>query len=113
MRMLQGPDLKLQLFLQSMGEVFSSLMAAVGAADKVLELIRRQPQIVPVANLKPDQFVGTLALEHIVFSYPARPDSTVLSDLSFTMKPGEVRNLVRRERVCQFIFATSVHAVRI
>lgn len=76
--------------MQSMGEVFSSLMQAVGAADKVLELIRRQPQILPIASLKADQFVGNLTLDHITFAYPARPDSIVLSDLCFSIKPGEV-----------------------
>ena len=81
-----------------MGEVFSSLMQAVGAADKVLELIRRQPQILPIANLKADQFVGNLTLDHITFVYPARPDSIVLSDLCFSIRPGEVR---RREMICQ------------
>jgi ATP-binding cassette, subfamily B (MDR/TAP), member 9 len=29
---------------QSLGDVFSSLSAAVGAADKVIELMNRQPQ---------------------------------------------------------------------
>lgn len=76
-----------------MGEVFSSLMAAVGAADKVLELIRRQPKILPSSTFKPDRFSGNLALEHIEFAYPARPDSIVLSDLSFSIRPGEVCRL--------------------
>jgi len=73
-----------------MGDVFSSLMAAVGAADMVLELISRQPAILPTANLKPPSFAGNLTLDAVMFSYPARPESVVLNNLSFTVKPGEV-----------------------
>ncbi len=72
-----------------MGDVFSSLMAAVGAADMVLELIKRQPGITPTANLKPPSLAGNLTLDAVSFSYPARPDSPVLSSLSFSVKPGE------------------------
>lgn len=73
-----------------MGDVFSSLIAAVGAADKVVELIKRQPRILPLANLRAPHFVGQLSLENVTFSYPARPDSIVLRDLSFSVSPGQV-----------------------
>ena len=76
--------------VQSMGDVFSSLMAAVGAAEKVLELIQKQPTIVPVANLRPAYFAGNLALDDVSFAYPARPNSLVLRGLSFSVRPGEV-----------------------
>lgn len=82
--------IKMDSSAQSMGEVFSSLTAALGAADKVLELIMREPQILPATHYKPGSFSGNLALERVNFSYPARPDSTVLTDLSFSITPGEV-----------------------
>ena len=56
--------------LQSLGDVFSSLSAAVGAADKVVEMIKRVAQI-PAAWLavRPATFVGgwscrTLVVPH-------------------------------------------------
>ena len=76
--------------VQSMGDVFSSLMAAIGAAEKVLELIQRQPAIVPVANLRPSYFAGNLAIDDVSFAYPARPNALVLRGLSFSVRPGEV-----------------------
>lgn len=76
--------------LQSVGDVFSSFMMAVGAAEKVLQLIRRQPGIVPIADLKPQTFSGALSLENVKFAYPLRPSTPVLNSLSFTIKPGEV-----------------------
>ena len=55
--------------LQSMGDVFSSLMAAVGAADKVVELIRRQPKVgspchPPSSNSFQMPMGGVLCLPH-------------------------------------------------
>ena len=76
-----------------MAEVFSSLMMAVGAAEKVLQLIKRQPGIVPMADLKPPTFTGTVIVDGVKFAYPLRPNNPVLDNLSFTIKPGEVSNL--------------------
>jgi len=60
-----------------MGDVFSALTAAVGAADKVLELIHRKPDIPPEGDLVPAHFEGRIELRNVHFSYPARPSSQV------------------------------------
>ncbi|KAF5832896.1 hypothetical protein DUNSADRAFT_11046 [Dunaliella salina] len=79
---------------QMMGDVFSALTAAVGAADKVLELIHRKPDIPPEGTLVPASFEGRIDLRDVHFSYPARPDSLVLKGLSMSVAPGEVVALV-------------------
>uniref|UniRef100_A0A6S8M2Q5 ATP-binding cassette transporter n=1 Tax=Dunaliella tertiolecta TaxID=3047 RepID=A0A6S8M2Q5_DUNTE len=79
---------------QMMGDVFSALTAAVGAADKVLELIHRKPDIPPEGELVPANFEGRIDLKDVHFSYPARPDSLVLKGLSMSVAPGEVVALV-------------------
>ena len=79
--------------LQMVGDVFSALTAAVGAADKVVELIQRKPAVPPQGALQPADFVGKVELDRVAFSYPARPDVPVLNGLTLSINPGEVRAL--------------------
>ena len=75
--------------LQALGDVFSAFAAALGAADKVIELIQRLPQMPDPGGLKPGSFSGHLELKDVEFSYPSRPDTRVLSGVSLSVKPGE------------------------
>ncbi|KAG7669825.1 hypothetical protein Ndes2437B_g06013 [Nannochloris sp. 'desiccata'] len=79
---------------QSLGDVFSALSAAVGAADKVVELMHRRPEIPPAGKLTPPQFFGRVELCDVHFAYPSRPLATVLSRFSLSVEPGEVVALV-------------------
>ena len=73
-----------------LGDVFSSLTAAVGAADKVVELMQQHPGVPPHGALQPADFAGRVELEGVTFSYPARPEVPVLNGLSLKVNPGEV-----------------------
>eukprot|EP00890_Picochlorum_soloecismus_P002479 jgi/Picsp_1/3231/NSC_06071-R1_atp-binding cassette sub-family b member 9 len=79
---------------QALGDVFSALSAALGAADKVVELINKKPAFEETGLEEPDTFVGQLELRDVSFSYPARPSSMVLSNFNLTVQPGEVVALV-------------------
>lgn len=79
-----------KLVLQMVGDVFSSLTAAVGAADKVVELMQQRPAIPAHGALQPADFAGRLELDSVAFSYPARPEVPVLNGLSLKVNPGEV-----------------------
>lgn len=79
---------------QALGDVFSALSAAVGAADKVIELMHRRPAIPAPGTLAPPAFTGRIELRNVNFSYPSRPETTVLSNFSLTVEPGEVVALV-------------------
>ena len=79
----------------AMGSVFSSLMQAVGAAEKVFELIDREPKIDHKSGKhSPEMLDGVVEFKNVWFSYPTRPDTTVLQGISFTAQPGEVVALV-------------------
>jgi ATP-binding cassette subfamily B (MDR/TAP) protein 9 len=75
---------------QYMGDVFSALTAAVGAADKVIELLKRKPAVPPRGGYVPASGVleGRVELVDVVFTYPARPAVRVLNGLSLTIHPG-------------------------
>ena len=80
----------------SMGSIFSSLTSAVGAADKVFELMHREPKIKQENSNKPnpERCVGEVALRGVRMSYPARPTRQVLNGLDLVVKAGSVVALV-------------------
>ena len=76
---------------QSLGDVFSAFAAALGAADKVVEMIQREPQLPGAGALQPEAFAGRLELRDVSFSYPTRPGTRVLNSISLKVNPGQVR----------------------
>ncbi|XP_045173941.2 ABC-type oligopeptide transporter ABCB9-like isoform X2 [Mercenaria mercenaria] len=80
--------------VDSMGYVYTGLMQAAGASEKVFEYIDRKPQINHQGNLAPDDIQGHIEFKDVCFSYPSRPDVPVLKNISFTVNPGEVIALV-------------------
>ena len=54
-------------------------MQALGAAEKVFEWINRKPVIsTDDGHAKPDILKGHISFKNVTFSYPMRPDQTVL-----------------------------------
>mmetsp|Transcript_28043 Transcript_28043/g.46405 ORF Transcript_28043/g.46405 Transcript_28043/m.46405 type:complete len:924 (+) Transcript_28043:169-2940(+) len=97
----------------SIGYIFSSLTQAVGAADKVFELMNRKPKLrLPSSNsgsddnncskiersrttgLEPNVCRGEITLQDVVMYYPARPKKRVLNELSLSVPPGKIVALV-------------------
>ena len=76
------------------GDVYTGLMEAVGAARNVFVYIDRKPGIIS-GNFKPGSHVtGDINFKNVSFSYPSRPDVCVLKNVTFHAKPGEVFALV-------------------
>jgi ATP-binding cassette subfamily B (MDR/TAP) protein 9 len=120
--MTSGQLVSFLLYLQSLsdafasiGWVFSSLTQAVGAADKVFELMNRKPRIKTPSpdesqtpppyegilgiealktrrqrtiGLHPESARGEIVLENVNMSYPARPQRQILNGLSLKIEPG-------------------------
>lgn len=75
---------------------YAELMQALGASERVFEVIGRG---VPAATRgEPKQMqsrrVGELAFEGVSFAYPSRPESPVLRELSFSLPKGKTVALV-------------------
>ncbi|GAX81286.1 hypothetical protein CEUSTIGMA_g8718.t1 [Chlamydomonas eustigma] len=79
---------------QAMADVYSALTAAVGAADKVMELIKRKPEVSQGGSLIPSSLTGRIEFQNVVFNYPSRPEAPVIQGLSLIVNPGEVVALV-------------------
>ncbi|SPO40198.1 probable Leptomycin B resistance protein pmd1 [Pseudozyma flocculosa] len=73
-----------------------ALSYAFGAGAKVFETIDRVPAIdsADPSGLKPDSCHGELTFTGIEFSYPARPDVTILDNFNLTVPAGKVTALV-------------------
>ncbi len=69
-------------------------MRAVGAAERVFELLDRKPKLNITGGVTLPQLNGTIALSHVTFRYPSRPKTAVLKDVSFVLSPGQVLALV-------------------
>jgi len=62
-----------------MSDVFTGLMQAIGASEKVFEYIDRKPEIpLDSGTLAPDRLCGRIEFRNVRFSYPGRPDTVVL-----------------------------------
>lgn len=79
-----------------LSEVGAELAQATGAAERLAELLDEKATIKtpenPLALPEPPQ--GNVVFDHVRFAYPVRPDTTVLADLSFTVKAGETVAIV-------------------
>eukprot|EP00735_Rhodelphis_limneticus_P010375 TRINITY_DN3110_c0_g1::TRINITY_DN3110_c0_g1_i1::g.3523::m.3523 TRINITY_DN3110_c0_g1::TRINITY_DN3110_c0_g1_i1::g.3523 ORF type:complete len:736 (+),score=195.13,sp/Q9NP78/ABCB9_HUMAN/41.68/0.0,ABC_membrane/PF00664.18/3.5e-57,ABC_tran/PF00005.22/2.4e-29,SMC_N/PF02463.14/1.5e-08,ABC_ATPase/PF09818.4/1.8e+03,ABC_ATPase/PF09818.4/0.0006,AAA_21/PF13304.1/30,AAA_21/PF13304.1/0.37,SbcCD_C/PF13558.1/0.07,DUF258/PF03193.11/0.021,AAA_16/PF13191.1/0.048,Zeta_toxin/PF06414.7/3e+03,Zeta_toxin/PF06414.7/0.22,Z len=78
----------------TLGNIFTSLMQAVGAADKVFLLLERKPKMSAPGMFKPQYFRGGLELRNVTFAYPTRQTVQVLQDFNLVVRPGEVVALV-------------------
>lgn len=87
-------ELELGECLESIASVYTGLMQGVGAAEKVFEYIDRKPEHPNDGKEAPEEFRGEVEFLNVSFSYPTRPDTEILKNVSFTIQPGEVTALV-------------------
>ncbi|WP_375669431.1 ABC transporter ATP-binding protein, partial [Bartonella sp. MR168JLCBS] len=72
-------------------ELGAELIQALGAAERLAELLQKQPTIlapkVPLPLAQPVQ--GAIIFDQVDFTYPSRPKEKILRSLSFSVKAGE------------------------
>ncbi len=76
-------------------ESYGEILRAMGAAGRMMELLRIEPDIRAPANphTLPEP-LGEVAFEDVTFHYPSRPGTAALNDLSFSVRAGETVALV-------------------
>ena len=87
------------LAASSMGqlsEVWGEVQLAAGAAERISELLDEEPQIAapPIPQPLPQPPRGEVALDGVSFSYPSRPGTLALENISFSVKSGETVAIV-------------------
>ena len=80
----------------AIGEVIGDLQRAAGATERLIELLRTEPDIrLPAHPMAlPEPPVGEVRFEKVSFRYPARPDAPALEDFDLTVTPGATVALV-------------------
>ncbi len=72
----------------SFPEIISQLQQAVGASDRVREILDEGTELVDGGSNQ-GRLEGVVELEQLSFHYPSRPDVDVLKDVSLKVEPGE------------------------
>jgi ATP-binding cassette subfamily B protein len=82
--------------LGQLSEVWNEVSQAAGAAARIGELMSLKPSIIAPANPArlPSPVRGEVRFERVSFTYPTRPDDTVLRDVDFKVSPGETVAIV-------------------
>ncbi len=80
----------------ALAEVWNELQRAAGGMGRINDLLQQASGIVAPAKpaALPRPLRGEVALEHVTFHYPARPDVPALEDVTLTVRPGETVALV-------------------
>ncbi len=80
-----------------LGELYGKVQSTLGASERILEILDEPSEpthrALP-AGTAPLQVRGDIDYRHVAFSYPTRPDLSVLQDISFSIRAGEKIALV-------------------
>lgn len=77
--------------LGSLPEAISEIQKAIGATQRVREILGEKPEATggASAGVPGSRLSGRVALESVSFAYPGRPDVPVLREVSFECGPGD------------------------
>ena len=70
--------LTVAMALGGMSVLWGDFMKAVGASERVFELMDREPQVKYEGGIRPARIVGHIEFFNVRFSYPSRLDTMVL-----------------------------------
>ncbi|MFZ6012866.1 MAG: ABC transporter ATP-binding protein [Bacteroidota bacterium] len=73
--------------IAGVGDIYTQLQRAVGATERIMEIMNQPDESADATHAV--KLKGEVDFENITFSYPSRPDFTVLQDLNFRIRPGE------------------------
>ncbi|GME83784.1 unnamed protein product [Ambrosiozyma monospora] len=72
----------------SLSNFYSELMKGVGASERIFELIKLKPAIIPTKGEKVD-VSGDIVFKDINFHYPTRPNHQVFNNLNLHIEKGD------------------------
>lgn len=79
--------------IAGLGDIYTQLQRAIGASERVLDILKEEDES-ESSEVLPVKLNGEIDFIDVQFSYPTRPDFSVLKGLNFTVKPGEKVALV-------------------
>lgn len=82
--------------LEGLTSVYTGLMNAAGASEKIFEYLDPKPELQASAAraYEPHNLRGAIEFRNVSFTYPTRPEAPVLQNVTFSVRPGEIVALV-------------------
>ncbi|KAI8379607.1 P-loop containing nucleoside triphosphate hydrolase protein [Radiomyces spectabilis] len=80
--------------LGGMTSFYSEIMKGVGASERLFNLLARESPIPLDVGKKLDNLQGKIRFDNVSFTYPTRPQSSILKNFSLTVNPGTVIAIV-------------------
>lgn len=82
--------------IASVGNLYTVLVGAVGATERVQEILRKpaELELAGSESVEPVQLKGDIELRNLRFSYASRPGQAVLTDINMRIRAGEQVALV-------------------
>ncbi len=80
--------------INNLSNFYNSVLAAMASTERIFEIMDTKPQVFDKREDLPElrPIVGEITFDHVSFGYD--PQSPVLQDVSFTVKPGQTIALV-------------------
>ena len=79
----------------TLSEVYGELQRAVGATERLMELLHADSEITaPATPVDADKLDASLCLADVTFRYPSRPEQAALEDFSLAIPEGQITALV-------------------
>ncbi|TDS15750.1 ABC transporter ATP-binding protein [Sphingobacterium paludis] len=81
----------------SFPELYANIQRSLGASERVLEILDEEKEAIDISDRNKEidhKIYGALTFNHVGFTYPSRPDSTILKDISFHVNAGKKLALV-------------------
>ena len=75
--------------LGALSELWADFMRSLGAAERIFELIDREPRIPSSGGRTLEKVSGSVAFQDVRFAYPTRVDVPVLDGVTLAISPGE------------------------
>lgn len=84
--------------MASLGTFYTTIAGALGASDRILEILQQDPEIHPTRDearpVKSIKLVGDIRFEKVVFAYPTRPEKNVLESIDLVFEEKKKTALV-------------------
>lgn len=78
----------------SLGDFYTQILRAVGASERIMELLDSASEVELDPNLSSLNLKGDIVFENVQFSYPSRPELTILNAVNLKISSGQKIALV-------------------
>lgn len=81
--------------IRNLANFYNKIVTNISAAERIFDILDTEPEIADKQGVyELPEIKGEVVFDHVSFAYSDEPDTMVLNDVSFTIRPGETIALV-------------------